>query len=217
MSSVIGDLPGVNGAPEAIRTPGLQIRSLPGRSRRIRGPCLPAWIGVPLEIPTPRHILSLHLRELGFLAASIRKGGSMTLARRSLFVFTAIGCLLASVAAMAADIPLRNWAAPAYWSPPSGAGGGRTALTDAAAPMPYIPAVPCRQYDSRNTTALLDNTPRQVTLSGAPCGIPASAVAAAVNITVFDIVSNPGNAVFKVGTASPPTTAWINYGPTETQ
>jgi hypothetical protein len=37
-----------------------------------------------------------------------------------------------------------------------------------------------------------------------------------VNITVFNIVAT-ASAVFKVGTSAPPTTAWINYPPSETQ
>ncbi|MEO8586798.1 MAG: hypothetical protein ABI584_11605 [Acidobacteriota bacterium] len=110
--------------------------------------------------------------------------------------------------------PITSWQAPAYYTPgPS----GRTALTDANAPMPYIPLVPCRQYDSRSTSALPDNTSRTVTLSGAPCGVPTTVGAVAVNITVFNIVGAGSNGVFKVGTSSPPTTAWINYPSTETQ
>jgi hypothetical protein len=110
--------------------------------------------------------------------------------------------------------PLISWKAPAFYTSPS---SGRTALTDAASPVPYIPLVPCRQYDSRNSTALADNTPRTVTLSGAPCGIPATAVAVAVNITVFNITGAGSNGVFKVGTSTPPPTAWINYPSSETQ
>jgi hypothetical protein len=110
--------------------------------------------------------------------------------------------------------PITSWQAPAFYTAHS---SGRTALTDAAPPVPYIPLVPCRQYDSRSATVLADNTPRTVTLSGAPCGIPASAVAVAVNITVFNIVGAGSNGVFKVGTTSPPTSAWINYPFTETQ
>jgi hypothetical protein len=38
-----------------------------------------------------------------------------------------------------------------------------------------------------------------------------------VNITVFNISGAGSNGVFRAGTVSPPTTAWINYPPTETQ
>src|SRR6266496_5852217 len=81
----------------------------------------------------------------------------------------------------------------------------------------FISVTPCRQYDSRNATALPDNTNRSVTLTGAPCGIPTSAVAVSVNITVFSITGAGGNGVFQVGTATNPTFAWINYPPTESQ
>ncbi len=81
----------------------------------------------------------------------------------------------------------------------------------------YFTLTPCRQYDSRNATPLLDNTNRFVTLTGAPCAVPASATAVTVNITVFNIAGAGGNAVFKVGTAANPTFAWINYPPGETQ
>ena len=58
---------------------------------------------------------------------------------------------------------------------------------------------------------------RTVLLTGAPCGIPAGAVAVSVNITVFNITGAAGNGVFKVDTVSPPLSAWINYPPTEAQ
>jgi hypothetical protein len=109
--------------------------------------------------------------------------------------------------------PIISWQPPAFYTSPH---SGRTALTDAASPMPYIPVTPCRQYSTLLTTKLVDNTSRTVTLSGAPCGIPATAVAVAVNITIFNI-SAFSNGVFRADTVSPPTVAWINYPPTETQ
>jgi len=115
------------------------------------------------------------------------------------------------------DPPIISWQPPATYNAAQAA--GRTALTGeiGSGPVPFYPVTPCRQYDSRNTSSLLDNTARTIALSGAPCGIPAQTNAIAVNITVFNLISHPGNSVFKVGTAAPPTTAWINYGPTETQ
>ena len=87
----------------------------------------------------------------------------------------------------------------------------------AAQPYRLVTITPCRQYDSRNFTPLPDNTNRAVTLTGAPCGIPANAPAVSVNITVLDITGAGGNGVFRVGTANDPPTAWLNYPPTETQ
>jgi hypothetical protein len=145
---------------------------------------------------------------------------------KRLFSILAGGLLLsATLAASAAgdrtpsstSPPIITWQAPAFYTSPH---SGRTALTDAASPMPYIPLVPCREYDSRNFTKLMEATPRTVTLSAVaapPCGIPTTAAAVAVNITVFAISGGSGNGVFKVDTVSPPLTAWINYPSSETQ
>jgi hypothetical protein len=111
--------------------------------------------------------------------------------------------------------PIISWQAPAFYtSPPS----GRTALNDLSSPMPFVPVTPCRQYDSRSPNPPLpDATARTVTLTGVPCGIPTTAVAVAVNITVLDIIGAGSNGVLKVGTSAPPPTSWINYPFTETQ
>jgi hypothetical protein len=117
------------------------------------------------------------------------------------------------------DPPLANWSAPASYAPPASQARIK-ALGDISGPEPFIPVDPCRQYDSRGASPLPNNTPRTISISGAPCGIPAGffgAVAASVNITVFNISGAAGNGVFRVGTVSPPPTAWINFPPTETQ
>jgi len=84
-------------------------------------------------------------------------------------------------------------------------------------PLPFVGITPCRQYDSRNSTVLVQNTARTVPLIGAPCGIPATAQAVALNITIFNIAGAASNGVFSVGITAPPPTAWINYPSTETQ
>src|SRR4029077_10054451 len=81
----------------------------------------------------------------------------------------------------------------------------------------FISMTPCRQYNSLNATPLAQGVNRTVPLTGAPCGIPASAVAVSANITVFNITGATGNGVFKVDTVTPPASAWINYPPTEAQ
>src|ERR1039458_6285419 len=125
--------------------------------------------------------------------------------------------------------PIQNLTAPPYWTPPavslgdadqsgrSAPAAGRQALVASPVPLPFVAITPCRQYDSRSSSVLSDNTPRTVTLIGAPCAIPSDAQAVAANITVFDISGAGSNGVFKAGTVAPPTTAWINYAPTETQ
>jgi hypothetical protein len=122
-----------------------------------------------------------------------------------------------STIAMAVDAfpPLVNWAAPATYTP-ARSSGART-LGDITNVLPFIGVTPCRQFDIRPGT-LADNTPLFITLTGAPCGIPTGvAQAVSLNITIFSISGAGGNGVFKVGTANPPATAWINYPPTETQ
>ncbi|MFI5197315.1 MAG: hypothetical protein ACHQJD_01730 [Thermoanaerobaculia bacterium] len=112
--------------------------------------------------------------------------------------------------------PMITWQAPASYTQ-AARGPGRTALFDLTTPLPFIPLLPCRQYDSRSHIPLADNTGQDVLLTGAPCGIPAGTAAVALNITIFNITGAGSNGVFKVGIDLPPTTAWINYPPTETQ
>jgi outer membrane protein assembly factor BamB len=135
------------------------------------------------------------------------------------------------VSALGSDeVPLSNWSAPPFWLPaakqvrenktPTELGvrrSNREALTLPSSSLPFVAITPCRQFDSRGGSPLLNNTPLAVTLTGVPCGIPPTAQAASVNITVVDIMGAGGNGVFKVGTVSPPTMAWVNYPPTETQ
>jgi hypothetical protein len=140
-----------------------------------------------------------------------------------------LGALLVSVLAVSAVAlaetassgpPLVNWSAPATYTVPRPSGAHPLAIQGGeltGGPLPFFPVTPCRQYDSRNATPLPDNTSRTITLSGAPCGIPATAAAVSVNITIFNITGAPSNGVFRVGIVSPPPTAWINFPPTETQ
>ena len=131
------------------------------------------------------------------------------------FSFLALAAVFLSCVALGGD-SIANWPAPATWSP-SRASHGVTTMGDISSPLPFIGVTPCRQYDSRNDSALLDNTNRAVTMTGAPCGIPTGTAAVSVNITIFGMTGVGGNGVFKVGTANDPTFAWINYPSTETQ
>ncbi len=132
----------------------------------------------------------------------------------ALFGFAALAMAADSWASTAAP-PLVNWSAPAGYTGPTRKSRIHT-LSDISNPVPFIAATPCRQYNSTGTP-LLQGVNRTVTLTGAPCGIPASAVAVSVNITVFNITGATGNGVFKVDTVSPPAVAWINYPPSEKQ
>ena len=132
--------------------------------------------------------------------------------------------LAARPGAVSGDGPVvHNWQAPPFWSPAEASRGGgdrgHTLRVEDAAPgaFAFIPIPPCRQYDSRTTSPLPDNTNRPINVTGAPCGIPMNAVAISVNITIFNITGAPSNGVLRVGTAADPPTSWINYPPTETQ
>jgi hypothetical protein len=139
-----------------------------------------------------------------------------TSSKRSKPVAAVALALLAATPARALGVEaIPNWPAPASWSPSRSR--GVTTQADISNPLPFIAVTPCRQYDSRNVSALTDNTNRGVTLTGAPCGIPTSAAAVSVNITIFSITGAGGNGVFQVGTVTNPTFSWINYPPTETQ
>ncbi len=132
-------------------------------------------------------------------------------------VFT-LGILVAGLA-LADFPPLANWTAPPTFSVAKK--GGMTTQSQSLA-APFIGLTPCRAYDSRPSHggpgALANNTARTIALTGGGCGVLASGlVAVSVNITVFDIIGATGNGVFKVDTVSPPTVAWINYPPSETQ
>ena len=127
-----------------------------------------------------------------------------------------LGLISVFLTSLALGGAISNWTAPATWSPPK-ASHGLTTLGDITGPLPFIGVTPCRQYDSRNVAPLADNTNLAVTLTGAPCGLPAGAQAVSVNITVLDITGAGGNGVFRMGTANDPTTAWINYPSSETQ
>jgi hypothetical protein len=136
--------------------------------------------------------------------SSVRKFGPL---------FAAVAALLVAGTALAISEggpPLKNFpVAPRV----SRIGGGLAPQADITQPSYPVFVTLCRQYDSRNFTPLLDNTARAVTLTGAPCSINSGAIAVSVNITVFNILGQTANAVFKVGTVSPPTTAWINWAP----
>ncbi len=126
----------------------------------------------------------------------------------------------AAVGAESRPAAIGNWSAPASWSPAAAKTGSARPLStqsDLTGALPFVAVTPCRQYDSRNSSPLADNTPRTISLNGAPCGLPSSIGAVSVNITIFSITGAAGNGVFKVGLAFPPTTAWINYPPSETQ
>ncbi len=72
----------------------------------------------------------------------------------------------------------------------SGSGGGGGGTTTGGAGLHFVPLAPCRVIDTRNANGdfggpiLRGNASRSILIPGSPCGVPASARAYSLNITV---------------------------------
>ncbi|MEO8587070.1 MAG: hypothetical protein ABI584_12985 [Acidobacteriota bacterium] len=129
-------------------------------------------------------------------------------------------------AGLPADAP-PDWTAPPYWTRPAASpreeidrhalAAGRQALVTGPVALPFFALPPCRQYDSRSASPLLQAVPRNVAMTGAPCGIPVGAAAVSLNVAVFNIVGASSNAVFKLGIPGGTSQAWLNFPPTQGQ
>ena len=133
------------------------------------------------------------------------------LTRKALFLgFTSL--FLAGLALGGEAIP--NWSAPATWSPAKPR-GGLTTMGDVTNPLPFIGLAPCRIADTRNPAgpygapALTGGVPRNFTLTGV-CGIPSSAAAASLNVTVTN-TQGPGFILIYPKGGSQPTVSTLNY------
>jgi hypothetical protein len=92
--------------------------------------------------------------------------------------------------------------------------GWRPAVATSAGPLDYYTLTPCRLLDTRNAYGPYGGPPilpgqRILKVTG-QCGIPATAKALAVNVTVVD-PSSAGNLRFFPGNADPGNTSAINY------
>jgi hypothetical protein len=114
---------------------------------------------------------------------------------------------------------IANWPAPATWSPDSVAGGLST-MNAVTSPLPFIGLAPCRIADTRTTTmpnfpagygppAPTAGVPRDFTLTG-QCGIPSSAAAVSLNVTVTN-TQGPGHIVIFPQGAVQPDVSTLNY------
>ncbi len=158
-----------------------------------------------------------------------------------ILVFTLPAAIASAGEASSTQPLLRPWPAPLYYLPTStnplpAENPGRPILEPAALgahlstergaaplavapppPLGFVAIAPCRQYDSRSATPLLQGTTRNVTLTGAPCGIPVGSAAISVNIAVFSITGATGNGVFSVGIPAGASQAFLNYPPGQSQ
>ena len=80
----------------------------------------------------------------------------------------------------------------------------------------FYPVTPCRQLDTRSGAPLGPSATQVVALSGASCGIPATATAVSVNLTVTQ-PSAPGFLTFYPADRTRPQVSNINFSPTQTR
>lgn len=140
-------------------------------------------------------------------------------------------CLLLASSALRADRPVRDpdlpvadWPTPAYWIPSSsptppttarlGAGASPAAAAVPTAPLPFVAVTPCRLADTRGNgftgpsgpPSLVVAASRAFPVSGS-CGIPASARAVSLNLTVTNTQGPGFLIVFPAGSPQPLTSA----------
>jgi hypothetical protein len=134
----------------------------------------------------------------------------------------------AAAAALAGDVPLRNWYAPKFWVRPPAAGshGSKGLLTDAGPPLAFVPLAPCRIADTRGfgftgqagPPSLVANVDRVFQIGGSvpgvttQCGIPADAYAVSFNFAVTNIVASGNLIAFPAG-GTAPTVSSLNWQP----
>lgn len=126
------------------------------------------------------------------------------------------------------EIALKSWAAPPYWTPPAAAAEperGRDAhaivspLAVPTSPLAFVAVAPCRVADTRpaggftgayGPPALGSNLPRSFPIAGAVCGIPATAQALSLNVTVTNAQGAGDIRIYPQGSAAP-TVSTLNY------
>ena len=112
--------------------------------------------------------------------------------------------------------PIPNWVAPATWSPVRSE-EGLTTMAAVTSPFPFIGLTPCRIADTRQASfpagygppALTGGAPRNFILTG-QCGIPASAAAVSLNVTVTN-TQGPGFILIYPQGGAQPSVSTLNY------
>jgi hypothetical protein len=95
--------------------------------------------------------------------------------------------------------------------------GWKPAVAASAGPLDFYTLAPCRLLDTRDAYGPAGGPPlasgsQRVLVAKGRCGIPATARALAVNVTVVD-APGPGNIAFFPGNAAPAITSTINFSP----
>ncbi len=135
----------------------------------------------------------------------------MTLGQRRAFSYAMAGAfLLMATAAVAEDIPLKDWPVPSGST-------GRTALVDTGNPGAFQAMTPCRLADTRGPAfpaalhppTLAAGVSQNWAVSG-NCGVPANASAVSANFTATDTQGGGFLLVWPQGGAMP-TVSTLNY------
>jgi hypothetical protein len=133
--------------------------------------------------------------------------------------YVAVVGILSAASAFGAEVrqpeTIRNWSAPAYWSPPAANGNRSSARSlaqqsDLTGALPFVPVTPCRIVDTRGPAgtfggpSLPASAPRNFPLPTGPCaGIPASVSAYSLNITVTNTLGPGFLSIYPQGGAAP--------------
>jgi hypothetical protein len=96
-----------------------------------------------------------------------------------------------------------------------GGGGGVTPTPTPSAPTSFYTVTPCRVTDTRSGTPLWANTERTFTVAGA-CGIPATAKAVSINVTVVAPTVAGDLRLYPAG-SPPPLTSAVNFKARQTR
>jgi len=156
----------------------------------------------------------------------------MVCTRRCLGLLLSAAVLAVPLSAQSGQESIPNWLAPPFWSPgeaaatPAETGDQRggppaihaeSALSVPTSPLPFIAVNPCRIVDTRNATepagygppSLAANVPRDFTLIG-QCGIPGTAQAVSLNVTVTN-TAGPGHITIWPEGEARPLASTLNY------
>jgi len=131
---------------------------------------------------------------------------------------------LASLGSASAE-EIANWAAPPYWTAPSesqprdhhAAMEAKGVATAAATPLPFVAVAPCRVADTRGNgfsgaygpPSLSAGVSRDFPMTSV-CGIPATAQAVSMNVTVTNTLGAGHITIYPQGGVAP-TVSTLNY------
>ena len=134
---------------------------------------------------------------------------------KTTFLVSVIAGFVCAAAGAQVGPVIPNWPVPPYHQ-------GIHAMGDVTSPLPFIGLAPCRLADTRGNgfagaygpPSLTAGAPRSFTLTG-QCGIPASATAVSLNVTV-DRTTGPGFILIYPQGGTQPLVSTVNYAAGQT-